>query len=259
MPVRMLLQRPRAAERFRERLQRELAARCARNARYSLRGFANFLGIDHATLSQLLRGKRAATATTIRRLGARIGLGAEEIAAYQAAERGSLPGARATPGAAEATALDWHAWAILELVRLAEFRPDVGWISRVLGATVPEVQVALQHLVRLGFLRMASRDTWEDLTAGTVVCHEQFTVVALQRLLERSMALQSASARKAAGEPRLHGAVTLAITPAQLGHLLALAEKLLREAGSEPHAGAAEQLYQLEIHCFPVSPHTDKG
>src|SRR4051812_15994259 len=67
---------------FRQRLQEELAARCARNARYSLRAFANFLGIDHASLSQLLRGKRTMSEPSIRRLGARIGLIPAEIEHY---------------------------------------------------------------------------------------------------------------------------------------------------------------------------------
>ena len=54
---------------FRQRLQEELAARCARNARYSLRAFATFLGIDHASLSQLMRGKRAMSEPSMQRLG----------------------------------------------------------------------------------------------------------------------------------------------------------------------------------------------
>ena len=66
MSARVLVSTPTARESFRERLQRELAQRCARNPRYSLRGFANFLGVDHATLSQLLRGKRAVTPASIR-------------------------------------------------------------------------------------------------------------------------------------------------------------------------------------------------
>ena len=49
---------PPQAGSFRERLQAELAQRCGRNARYSLRAFANFLETDHASLSQLLRGTR---------------------------------------------------------------------------------------------------------------------------------------------------------------------------------------------------------
>jgi uncharacterized protein (TIGR02147 family) len=260
MSARVLLNRPPAAEDFRQRLQRELANRCARNPRYSLRGFANFLGIDHATLSQLLRGKRAVTAAAVRRLGARIGLSAAEIEAHVALQREA---ASARPAERErvlgeeaAAALDWQAYAILELMRLAEFRPDVGWIERVLGIGAAEIQVALQHLVRLGFLRMSARDRWEDLTGGAILRQEEFSLVALQRLIVRSGTLQAASANRAPAEPRLHGAVTVAVTAAQLARLLGLAENLLREAGAES-SRAGDQLYNLEIHCYPIS--TKKG
>jgi len=55
--------RPTEATSFRLRLQAELARRCAGNPRYSLRAFARRLGVDHSTLSQLLRGRRALTRT----------------------------------------------------------------------------------------------------------------------------------------------------------------------------------------------------
>ena len=73
MPTHILHSAPfTAQDSFRERLQAELAARCERNPGYSLRAFANSLGIDHATLSQLMRGKRSMTEATVRRLGGRI-------------------------------------------------------------------------------------------------------------------------------------------------------------------------------------------
>jgi transcriptional regulator with XRE-family HTH domain len=260
MSARLLVQSPPASERFRERLQHELARRCARNARYSLRGFANALGTDHATLSQVLRGKRAATAATIQRLGVRIGLTQEQIDGYKAAERAAAQPARPVMPAQSAD-LDWHAFAILELMRLPDFKPDVGWMARVLGSNAQEVQVAIQHLVRLGFVPMTSRTKWDDLTGGALVRQDQFTVASLLRMLEHASDLQRASARSGAASPRLHGAVTLAITPAQLANLLALAESFLHEAaaGQRTQASLASELYQLEIHCYPVSTEPPKG
>src|SRR5580704_14910015 len=64
---------------FRHFLQGELVRRCARNRQYSLRAFAKFLGIDHSTLSQLLRGKRRLTERSVRRCGMRLGLDEESV------------------------------------------------------------------------------------------------------------------------------------------------------------------------------------
>src|SRR5689334_22299599 len=55
-------------------LRSELAKRCEKNERYSLRAFARDLDIEHATLSQLLRGQRELTAATVDRLARQLGL-----------------------------------------------------------------------------------------------------------------------------------------------------------------------------------------
>jgi plasmid maintenance system antidote protein VapI len=60
-------------------LPSELARRCVANPQYSLRSFALHLGINHSTLSQLLRGKRPLTARAIEKLGQRLGLGQDEV------------------------------------------------------------------------------------------------------------------------------------------------------------------------------------
>src|SRR6185295_10077963 len=71
---------------FRERLQQEFEARRQKNPRHSLRAFAAFLGTDHSTLSQILRGTRPAPAARIRVWGRKLGLSAEEAAVYIAAQ-----------------------------------------------------------------------------------------------------------------------------------------------------------------------------
>jgi len=72
---------------FRLYIQSEFARRLSSNPQYSLRSFALQLGIDHSTLSQLLREKRALTPRMIKTLGARLGLRTEEIEKFVALER----------------------------------------------------------------------------------------------------------------------------------------------------------------------------
>lgn len=250
-------------ESFRERLQAELAARCNRNPRYSLRAFAGFLAVDHATLSQLMRGKRALTPSMIRRLGGRIGLSTDEIERHVSLEKDLESVAAGSKQfmslAAEAASalLDGHAFAILELMRLREFRPDVGWIERMLGISADAINIALQHLIRLGFLEMRTADTWVDLTGGAVLHEEQFNILALERVLSRSRELQQRSALVAPEAPRFHGSLTLAVGAAERAKMIAAAEQLLRllssDAAAHPEQQGREQLYQFEIHCFPIS------
>ncbi len=72
--------------RFRGRLEHEFAARSAKNARYSLRAFAAFLGTDHSTLSQILKGTRPVPISQLRAWAKKLRLSREEIAVFDAAE-----------------------------------------------------------------------------------------------------------------------------------------------------------------------------
>ena len=57
-----------AAIRLQTILQNELSRRRRMNPRYSLRAFARSVNLEHSTLSQLLRGKRAMTWKSIQQI-----------------------------------------------------------------------------------------------------------------------------------------------------------------------------------------------
>src|SRR6185437_6761443 len=130
-----------ASRRFRQLLQEELAKRCARNPRYSLRAFARYFSLDHSTLSQLLRGRRRFTQRAIERMGARLSLPPDMITQFVELERVPTESwtsreLRQLSRDAAVSVAEWHHHAILELTRLASFKPDVRWISRVLDVPV---------------------------------------------------------------------------------------------------------------------------
>ncbi len=129
--------------RFRRRLQRELAERCSRNPRYSIRAFARWLRVDHSTIARLLRGARPVTAATLVRLEARLADGCLP----NVADGASAPG----PAAAES---------ILSLVGRTGFRPDSRQLARTLGLTVDAVNCALFELIRTNRLVMVERRRW---------------------------------------------------------------------------------------------------
>jgi plasmid maintenance system antidote protein VapI len=125
---------------FRQFLAADFAARQTRNRRYSLRGYARAMGVDHSTLSQLLRGCRTITSSTIRRLGERARLDAMAIETFVALQDDVR---------------------IVELVTSGEVRPDSRAIAVAIGRSVDEVNIALQRLLRCGLLRMTNRNRWE--------------------------------------------------------------------------------------------------
>ena len=124
---------------LRQILATELARRRQGNARYSLRAFARDLGTDHATLSQLMRGRRVLSPRMVRQMGRRLQLSAADIA--EACEQ-------------------HHADAILRLARTAHFHPNSRWIATRTGLPLDAVNAAISRLLHQRVLRMEAANRW---------------------------------------------------------------------------------------------------
>lgn len=125
--------------RFREIVAAELERRQRRNPRYSLRGFARLLGINHATVSRLLRSTRPVPSRTIVALGPRLGLSPALIAEIVA---------------------DEDAAALVHCIQRKTFRPDSRWLASAAGISIDRVNVALHLLITTRRLQMRSADQW---------------------------------------------------------------------------------------------------
>ena len=124
---------------LRQTLTTEFERRRQRNARYSLRAYARDLGTDHATLSQLLRGRRTLSPRLVHQFGRCLHLSEADIAD---------------------TCEQHHADAILRLARLASFRPNSRWIATRTGLPLDAVNAALARLLHQRQLVMQSATRW---------------------------------------------------------------------------------------------------
>jgi uncharacterized protein (TIGR02147 family) len=255
--------RPDESTSFRLFLQAELGRRCARNPQYSLRAFAKFLGIDHATLSQLLRGKRALTARAILKLGTRIGLDrpaidryaarAASVAEYAEDEAGWDEVQQLTSDTASIIA-DWYHFAILELTRLRDFKTDSRWIARVLGITADEVNIALTRLTRLGLLEMVGPDRWIDRAGDLTASLADFNRAAVQRLSERVRPLLVRALGTVEPGYCEHSTTALALRTARVPNVLERIARFRRELITLlEHDPERDDVYHLEINFFPIT------
>jgi transcriptional regulator with XRE-family HTH domain len=179
--------------RFRARLRQEFESRRRKNPRYSLRALAIFLNTDHSTLAQILRGVRRVPVSRIRAWARKLKIGAEETAAYIAAEH--APDTQTAQRqhqlrhwTAEAMALTSQAehWQILRLCRAPEFRPDCRWIAAQIGVNVDAVNLALSRLLRLGLLQLNGTGNWQDTTGVPRLTAREFRKLALARVRKES-------------------------------------------------------------------------
>ncbi|MGH9936225.1 MAG: DUF4423 domain-containing protein [Blastocatellia bacterium] len=243
---------------FRLYLQSELARRLSSNPQYSLRSFALQLGINHSTLSQLLRGKRALTPRMIETLGAQLGLRPEEIEAFVAREHqaGDTVVSREIRWLTLDTAAllsDGSHRAILEMTSMEGFVTDTRWIARALDLTVDEVNMALSRLTRLGLLEMVAADRWVDLSGANVSSDAGFAQQVIRRLSEQVRQVSGAKATKAEDAPEgmtEPPAARIEVSAAQLPAVMELIERLQRET-TDLQPGEKE--YQLEINLAPIN------
>jgi transcriptional regulator with XRE-family HTH domain len=178
---------------FRDKLQQELLDRREKNPRYSLRAFATFLGADHSTLSQILRAKRPVPAAQIRKWSKKLGLEAEEAAAYIIAEQ--MPDAATVERENQLRHWTAEAMAILrqpshwEIIRLSHhptFQPDCRWIANQIGVTVDEINIAFSRLLRLGLLSTTASGNWIDRHDPPLTNARDFRRIALTRVRQKA-------------------------------------------------------------------------
>ena len=123
----------------RDALQNEFDRRRANNPRYSLRAFARFVGTDHATLSQILRGVRRLTPSMIRRLGPRVQISPADVEAEAAAANDAM---------------------VLAVIDRISFRPDCRWIATMTGLSLDEVNISLHRLLYRREMVMQAQNEW---------------------------------------------------------------------------------------------------
>jgi transcriptional regulator with XRE-family HTH domain len=174
---------------FAERLRQEFEARKQKNARYSVRAFATLLGVDHATLAQVFHGTRRVPVAKIDAWAHRLGLDREEAQAYVAAAHAPddatlarLHQLRHWSVEALAVVTDRTHFEIVRLLHLPGFRNESRWIAQQAGASVDQVNVVLQRLLRLDLIGMRPGEAWRDLTGICRLSEKAFRRVALARV-----------------------------------------------------------------------------
>ena len=255
--------RPSETTCFRLFLQAELGRRCARNPQYSLRAFAKYLAIDHATISQLLRGKRPFTARAILRLGTRLGLDRPAIDRYVAQEaywrsesttEATLGEMQQLANDAASVIADWYHYAILELTRLHHFKPDTRWIARVLGITPDLVNLALSRLTRLGLLEMVDRNRWIDKSGDATTSLADFSAATVRHLSEQMRRVMLGALGTVPATSYEHSSTTLAMSTDRLPTVRERIARFRRELIDLLEQDAIRNdVYQLEINFFPVT------
>lgn len=243
-------------------LRERLRVAQRRNSRFSLRSFAKQIGIDHSTLSQILRSKRGLSPRSLAAIGKRLGLNDEALKAHaKVSAKSRRSRGRPTIPASYNFDLDtfqmlstWHHYAILELLQVKAFKPDSRWIANSLGLETQEVNIALQRLLRLGLLQMVGRNRWIDKSGDAEFHSTALTEEASDQMTQEIHAFAGEAIRRVPGRYRIHRHAILAVDTHKLPELKILVDRFLSDVrGLVREGDSKDDVYQLEVSLFPVT------
>ncbi len=245
---------------FRLVLQQAFVERCRKNPSYSLRAFAKALGVDASPLSAILRGRRPLTPKMKKRLGLALGMKLDEIKSFANLEAPSQSDFQQITLDTYAIVSDWYHYAILELIRVRDFKPDFQYISKTLGISKTEVQIAIERLQRLGLLDIKENGQWVDTTSKGLATNitDDLTSLASRKLQRQILEMSIKALEELPTDIRSHTSMTMAVNPEDLIEAKKRIRKFRRELclfferNKNP-----SQVYHLGISLYPVTRSED--
>jgi transcriptional regulator with XRE-family HTH domain len=250
---------------FKQLLQEELVERCRTNPNYSLRSFARSLRVEPSALSQIINGKRPLTQKMKLRLGAALGMSATELKKYTRDDDSGNPKVshyQQLTLDSFAIISDWYHYAILELTHTEGFRPDPAWISKRLGITKSEVNVALERLFRLELLEKTSNGQWVDASENGVLSHLKPGVSsdAARKYQCQLLELSKSAVQEIPVSKRNHTSATFSFDPEDLPRAIERISEFRRSFAVEfQPKNKGKEVYQIQISFFPLTSSSSSG
>ncbi len=158
-------------------LNRVLESKIEKNSNYSMRAFAKQLRENPATLSQILNGKRPITDNRIKKFANALEMPLDQFL-YECGEQKSH---KSLAVDFFKVISDWYYDAILELTNIAEFKPNIKWISNFLNIDFNITKVAVARLEELELLKTSNKK-WQDLSGKNIVAFDtNYSDIALRK------------------------------------------------------------------------------
>jgi len=242
---------------FRALLQSELLKRTKNNPRYSLRAFARQLEVQSGFLSNLLNGKRRLTSSTIHRFGKKLGLTTQQIYLYEEKNNSNFESSTNYQQISLdyfTMISDWYHFAILELITIKGFQNNALWISRKLGIPAAEAQLAIDRLIRLGYIQINKKGQWTPSEGHTTTLGTKDTAEALQKMQKQILEKAISALQTVSPTHRDQSGMTMAISMSRLPQAKEKIKKFRRELCQYLEGGKTkEAVYQLSISLYPLS------
>lgn len=255
---------------MRDFLCRELKRRQIANTRYSLRAFARSLDINPSHLSKILRGQIGISEEKFTHFAKVLSVSSSLLAHLKKKEFFLREISKQGEWMERVTKQvdyiklsldhshvisDWYHFAILELTRTEEFKPDIKWIQHKLGLESDEVQAAVDRLFRLKMLIIGENGSWIDNSENASNGTQDLTGDAHRELQKQILLLAIDALEEVSIKRRLQSSITLAINKKDVSKAKQNIVTFQRAFATllQEEADVKDSVYQLSISFFPLT------
>jgi uncharacterized protein (TIGR02147 family) len=253
---------------YRQMLKEELENRTARNPRYSLRAFAKSLLVDVAALSRVLSNKQTITLKTANKIVDRLGLPEKEKDFFIVSvieDRKALSLKREKKSQLKKEGIlkmnedllqitsELHHFSILELTHIQGFNSNPVWIAKKLGISEPKASLAVERLIRLGFL-VKNEKGLKKVQEGIPTAHETSTYNSQHKKYQRETLCHGLHSLE--NDPitqRNFQATTIAIDTEKMEFAKKMIQDFMSNLAGYLEKGEKKEVYQLSVGLFPLT------
>ncbi|MGZ3789451.1 MAG: TIGR02147 family protein [Bacteriovorax sp.] len=248
-----------------DKLNSEFDKRRLANPRYSLRAYANHLGIGASLLSRILNNKVPFTKNMLTRLREPLSLSKAE---YERFER-ELVKERLKPGdhwGIESylenielekfeTIQEWYHFAILELTHLSDFSLKPKWISKKLSISEEEAKLAIDRLLKLELLTMDHDGRYKASINFRTLLEKNLVALAMQNRLKQVLHKAADDARDLKKNEFEQCSFSMAIDSELMEEAREKIHKFKKSLAIYLHKNSKskDRVYEFAVSFFPLS------
>ncbi len=243
-------------------LHNEYQKRRAKNSRYSLRAFAQQMGVQSATLSAVLKRKRALPVPQTLRLLNQLDLTTNEKKQIFRTLRTPIKDAALKEfwlrpaidldKATMAVVCEWEYAAVFSLCKVNDFKPDAKWIAKRLGLENARAKIVWQNLLALELVHIDDqgqvRVTLEKLRVSSPIPSK-----VLRRAHQQELQIAQAKLETVPMELRNYSSLTFAMNAKKVPEAANLIRTFLQQMESTFERGVVDHVYQLGIQLYPLT------
>lgn len=243
-------------------LQSEFQKRQTKNARYSLRAFAQHLGVQSATLSAVLKRKRQLPTAKSLKIVNELKLSSTEK--KKLIKNLKAPLGQATlnqfwsrpqlsiEAATLAVISEWEYFAVLSLCKLSDFKGQPKWIAKRLGLTLARAEEVWNTLINLKLLEFDGQNRvkvcFENLRVSTPVPSK-----VLRQGHHDELKLAQKKLDAVPMQQRNFSSLTFAMSSKKMNEANDLIRKFIQQMENTFEKGTMDQVYQLGIQLYPLT------